>query len=176
MDRYQPSNFDAIKDRAIALLQSGAIEGRSIDDLRRGERCILNWAIRHALSMAIEEVISHVKKERGDRRRAVLLKSEYKRAVTEITALVMKDPASEARQRSNLDDRHVPIAGVLVARCPIQPQFEYRVTQKLLDLFWAKNGKPVETRDELVALVNAAPVTLFSSSNVVSIIPPEAMQ
>lgn len=159
--RSHLSNLDEIKDRAIVLLQSGGIEGRSVDDLRCGERCTLNWAIRQALQMAIEEV--RKRDEFIDRRRAVLRRAEYNRAVKEITQFVLSDRPSPVKHDAETVWWNRHYAGELVARRPIEPvEHEYRFTQKLLDLFEEKNGKPVETTDELIAWINASPPTMFS--------------
>jgi hypothetical protein len=75
--------YGEIRDRAIALLQSGVIDGKTFDQIRYGESCIRAWCIRDALDRAVREIEPHLPPPHHHRC-VTLRTSDYRRAESEI--------------------------------------------------------------------------------------------
>jgi len=76
-------NYAEIKDRAIALLQAGAIDGKTFDQIRHGESCTMFFCIRSALDIACREIESQLPPPHHHRC-VIMRKSDYRKAEGEI--------------------------------------------------------------------------------------------
>jgi hypothetical protein len=58
-----------IKERAVALLQAGGIDGRTFDQIRHAESCTRSWCIRDALNRTCSEIAEQLPLPRDRRNR-----------------------------------------------------------------------------------------------------------
>jgi hypothetical protein len=76
-------HYGEIKDRAITLLQAGAIDGKTFDQIRHGESCVRAFCIRIALDRACREIESQSPPPHHHRC-VIMRKSDYRKAESEI--------------------------------------------------------------------------------------------
>ena len=84
-------SYGEIRDRAIALLQSGEIDGKTFDQIRHGESCIRSYCIRIALDRACSESEQRLPWPRH--RTVTMRKSDYRKAESEIKRQLRDWPA-----------------------------------------------------------------------------------
>jgi hypothetical protein len=75
-------HYGDIKDRAIELLQSGVIDGKTFDQIRHGESCTRSYCIRFALDIACREFEQRF--PYPHHRVVTMRKSDYRKAEHEI--------------------------------------------------------------------------------------------
>jgi hypothetical protein len=81
----------AIVSRAIELLQAGAIDGKTFDQIRHGESCTRSFCIRSALDIAVREFERPL--PYPHHRTVTLRKSDYRKAESEIIRQLRDWPA-----------------------------------------------------------------------------------
>lgn len=107
--RYHPPHdyYDAVMDRAIALLLAGEIDGRTVDEIRRGEKSTRNYCARLAVSRGIDEVRAAEEDRFADRRRVVLRAAEQNRAIKDIVKFVTSHGPSNCDPYEPVEDEQV---------------------------------------------------------------------